>query len=194
MLRAHRATTGQGERLKPTKEGRKGGEWFFFTLRRRRRRCRPLFHLFSFSHSSPPYFTCSPLSRSKAGSKGSNNNKKDQEKSTEPFAEDVRKLRELRRAERAAAASAPFHKRFLALVQRLWLQYLITWAAYCFDWWERLVVHGCLITVAGLLFYGVSLGVRAARAVVSASGAALGKSGNSGGGLFASSFWPPPRR
>ena len=98
-------------------------------------------------------------SNPKASSDEANNRR-----ATEPFADDVRRLRELRRAERAAAASAPPHQRLAALARRLWLQYLITWAAYCFDWWERLVVHACLITVAGLMLYGVSLGARAARA------------------------------
>ena len=117
-------------------------------------------------------------------------------RATEPFADDVRRLRELRRAERAAAASAPPHQRLAALARRLWLQYLITWAAYCFDWWERLVVHACLITVAGLMLYGVSLGARAARAAAAAAaGVALGGgSGGSttsrGGNLFGASLWP----
>ena len=104
---------------------------------------------------------------------------------------------------RAAAASAPLPARLAALARRLWLQYLITWAAYCFDWWERLVVHGCLLTVAGLLFYGVRLGARAARAVVvsassssGAVGAVFGRGGSSssrGGGFGAPFFWSPRR-
>jgi len=54
-------------------------------------------------------------------------------------------------------------------------------------------VHGCLITVAGLLLYGASLGVRAARAAAAAAvalGRGAGKSGGDGGAFGdLSSFW-----
>ena len=152
--------------------------------------------LLSLSFHPPPFSLSLTSSHSSLTTAGNNNKEKGSNEpnksTTEPFADDVRRLRDLRRAERAAAASAPFHTRLAALFRRLWLQYLITWAAYCFDWWERLVVHGCLLTVAGLLVYGVSLGVRGARAVMAVSGAALSGGGSSRGG-FASSFWPQRR-
>ncbi len=35
-----------------------------------------------------------------------------------------------------------------------WFQYQITIGTYCFDWWERLLVHFFLLTVIALVLYG----------------------------------------
>ncbi|KAL3139500.1 hypothetical protein ABBQ38_003824 [Trebouxia sp. C0009 RCD-2024] len=39
-------------------------------------------------------------------------------------------------------------------VRRKWFQYQITIGTYCFDWWERLLVHLLLLTVIALVVYG----------------------------------------
>ena len=36
----------------------------------------------------------------------------------------------------------------------LWFQYEISFAAYCFDWWEKLIVHAVLLSVLFLVSYG----------------------------------------
>ena len=37
----------------------------------------------------------------------------------------------------------------------LWFQYEISFAAYCFDWWEKLIVLAVLLSVLFLVSYGV---------------------------------------
>lgn len=158
-------------------------------------RRRPSFSLFSLSlslnpDSTPPSLLLPANQPTRTGKAASSNNNNNASSSAEPFAEDVRALRERLAAERRAAAAAPLFSprgRVSAAARRLWLQYLITWAAYCFDWWERLIVHACLLSVVGLCVYGARLGWRAAGAavgVVSAAAAEARSGGGGGGGLF----------
>ncbi len=39
-------------------------------------------------------------------------------------------------------------------IQLKWFQYQITIGTYCFDWWERLLVHFILLAVISLVLYG----------------------------------------
>lgn len=36
----------------------------------------------------------------------------------------------------------------------LWFQYEITFGAYCFVWWEKLIVHMILLSIIFLVAYG----------------------------------------
>ena len=47
-------------------------------------------------------------------------------------------------------------------VHTIWFQYLITLAPYCFDWWERLLVHALVAGGLALVVYGGMLAARAA--------------------------------
>lgn len=40
-------------------------------------------------------------------------------------------------------------------IRVLWFQYEISFAAYCFDWWEKLIVLAVLLSVLFLVSYGV---------------------------------------
>jgi hypothetical protein len=46
--------------------------------------------------------------------------------------------------------TAPARRR----VRILWFQYEISFAAYCFEWWEKLIVHAVLLSVLFLVSYG----------------------------------------
>lgn len=58
-------------------------------------------------------------------------------------------------------------------IRTAWFQYLITLAAYCFDWWERLIVHALVLGGGVLGFYGLLLVGRAAGAAFRAVRVAL---------------------
>ena len=81
---------------------------------------------------------------------------------------DVERLRAARAARAAAAARAPPPARAAAALAVAWQQYLITFAAYCFSWWERLIVHATLAGAGALLLYGGALAARGARAAAAA--------------------------
>jgi hypothetical protein len=50
-------------------------------------------------------------------------------------------------------------------VKVLWFQYEITFGAYCFVWWEKLIVHAILVSIIFLVVYGVSRQVWAIHAL-----------------------------
>jgi hypothetical protein len=53
-------------------------------------------------------------------------------------------------SEGRGALTAPARRR----VRILWFQYEISFAAYCFEWWEKLIVHAVLLSVLFLASYG----------------------------------------
>ena len=48
-------------------------------------------------------------------------------------------------------------------LQVLWFQYEIAFGAYCFVWWEKLIVHAILLSIIFLVCYGLSMQVWAIR-------------------------------
>lgn len=50
-------------------------------------------------------------------------------------------------------------------LQVLWFQYEITFGAYCFVWWEKVIVHAILLSIIFLVGYGLSMQAWALRAL-----------------------------
>ncbi len=67
----------------------------------------------------------------------------------------------------------PHHHSLLILIRRIhtaWFQYLITLAPYCFEWWERLIVHALVAGGIAAAFYFAALVVRGAGLLWAARG------------------------
>lgn len=65
------------------------------------------------------------------------------------------------------------HHSLLILIRRIhtaWFQYLITLAPYCFEWWERLIVHALVAGGIAAAFYFAALVVRGAGLLWAARG------------------------
>jgi hypothetical protein len=82
---------------------------------------------------------------------------------------DLDTLAAARSARLAAAAAAPWWKRAARGVAVAWNRYLISTAANCFAWWERLIVHATLGAAVGLVAYGGLLVTRGARAALAST-------------------------
>ena len=65
-----------------------------------------------------------------------------------------------------STSSPPFLSSPLRRVRTAWFQYNITLAPYCFEWWERLLVHALVAGGVALLVYGCILLGRAASLVL----------------------------